>query len=544
MQPPTLAKRVWLLLFLAVIVFYFYGLGHLPFVGPDEPRYAQVAREMFLRRDPITPTLGGHTWFEKPALLYWLMMASFRFFGITEWAARLAPAISGLLTAAAVFWVARRASRASADETLCGFAPWSGLVAASTLGIIVFSRAANFDIVVTTSTTWALSCFLVSQFERSHKRHRRLLASFYIFVGLSVLAKGLIGLVIPFGVVGAYHLLRREFPPRGVLRSLFWGVPLTIAVSAIWYAPVIARHGWPFIDEFFVQHHFARFLSNKYHHPQRFYFYILIMVPLTLPWTVFLIDGLMKTGEWEWRGEDAKDKLRVFALAWLLLPLAFFSFSASKLPGYILPVLSAAALISGERLAKFISPGRDGFWAVRSTGAIIGLGVIAATVFVWPYLSFWGAAMVAVPLIIAATVCLFFTHKRILCALSVICATFLVPALALNSGLAKLANRESARDLLQIAAAQGYGSAKVYALHQIDRSAEFYAAGRIVYAADGEPVKFEDPLAAVAAAEKSDSPILVIVPVEHVHQLLDLKSARTEVLCDNGVIALVGLRLQ
>jgi 4-amino-4-deoxy-L-arabinose transferase-like glycosyltransferase len=69
LQPSTLAKRGSILLFIAFILFYFYGLGHLPFIGPDEPRYAEVAREMFLRRDWITPTLGGYLWFEKPALL-------------------------------------------------------------------------------------------------------------------------------------------------------------------------------------------------------------------------------------------------------------------------------------------------------------------------------------------------------------------------------------------------------------------------------------------------------------------------------------------
>ena len=68
------------------------------FVGPDEPRYAQVAREMYLRGDLVTPTLGGHTWFEKPALLYWMMMASYRLFGVSEWAARFGPALAGLLT--------------------------------------------------------------------------------------------------------------------------------------------------------------------------------------------------------------------------------------------------------------------------------------------------------------------------------------------------------------------------------------------------------------------------------------------------------------
>src|SRR6266516_3703012 len=110
LHPSTLAKRGIVLLFLATALFYFYGLDHLPFVGPDEPRYAQVAREMFLRHDLITPTLGGHPWFEKPALLYWMMIGSFTAFGVSEWTARLGPALSGLLTIAAVYWVSRRIS--------------------------------------------------------------------------------------------------------------------------------------------------------------------------------------------------------------------------------------------------------------------------------------------------------------------------------------------------------------------------------------------------------------------------------------------------
>src|ERR687895_2893188 len=111
----TLAKRAWLLFFLAAAAFYLYGLGHLPLVGPDEPRYAQVAREMFLRGDLVTPTLGGHTWFEKPALLYWLMIAAYKVFGVSEWSARLGPALCGLLTIAAV-WCVGRAIERSFDQ--------------------------------------------------------------------------------------------------------------------------------------------------------------------------------------------------------------------------------------------------------------------------------------------------------------------------------------------------------------------------------------------------------------------------------------------
>ena len=261
MHLSSLAKRGTILLFPAFIVFYFYGLGHLPFVGPDEPRYAQVAREMLLRHDLVTPTLGGHTWFEKPALLYWMMIASFKLFGVSEWAARLPAAVSGLLTIAAVYCIGRRIERD--DEKLRGYGFWSTLASATTLGIVVFSRAASFDIILTMTTTWALTFYILQELEENPKLRRWFLVGFYTFVGFSLLAKGLIGIVIPIGVAALYYLFRRKLPERHVFLSLFWGIPLALLVAATWYAPVISRHGWLFVDQFFIQHHFARYISNK-----------------------------------------------------------------------------------------------------------------------------------------------------------------------------------------------------------------------------------------------------------------------------------------
>jgi 4-amino-4-deoxy-L-arabinose transferase-like glycosyltransferase len=546
LQPSTPAKRVWLLIFLAVIAFYFYGLGHMPFVGPDEPRYAQVAREMFLRGDLVTPTLGGHTWFEKPPLLYWMMMVSFRLFGVSEWAARLGPALSGLLTVAAVFWVGRRVCGSSVEHQLTALPLWSAIIAASTLGIIVFSRGVGFDIVVTMTTTWALSCFLVSELEENEKRRRRLLSGFYVFIGLSLLAKGLIGLVIPFGVIGLFQLMRRQFPARSFLLTSWWGLPLAFAVASTWYVPVILKHGWPFIDQFFIQHHFARYLSNKYRHPQPFYFYLLILIPLSLPWTVFLGEGLVRARTWRLRSPDSVDRLRVFALAWLLMPLAFFSFSGSKLPGYILPVLPAGALIAGERLTKFWNRDRDGLWAMRITGALFGMFAILGSVYVVSYgsLSFKCVAMMGGPLTITAAACIFWTHRRTVSALLVVFTTFAALMVTLNCGIARFATGESMRDLIELANARGYGSAPVYALHQIDRSAEFYAAGRVVYAPDGEPVRFEGASDILEAARKNRAPVLVIVPLEYIHQLGGLPSAQIDVIGNNGRLALVGVASQ
>jgi 4-amino-4-deoxy-L-arabinose transferase-like glycosyltransferase len=474
LHPSTLAKRVYILLFAIIIAFYLYGLGKLPLLGPDEPRYAQVAREMLLRGDAVTPTLGGHTWFEKPALLYWLIAASFKVFGVSEWAARLGPAICGLLTIVAVWLVGREVDRSNETQSF-GF--WSLVVTASCLGLIVFSRAASFDVVITFTTTWSLALFLLHELPTT-KRKQLLLAGFYAFAGLSLVAKGLVGLVIPFGVVGLFYLLRRRLPSRSVLLSVLWGVPLLLAVSAIWYGPVIAKHGWSFVDEFFVQHHFARYVSNKYHHPQPIYFYPVIILMLAVPWTIHLISALVKARRWTWRAADSVSIVRVFSLAWLLLPIVFFSFSGSKLPGYVLPALPAVTLLVGERLT-----------VVRN----------------------WKLQL-AIPCVIVVLV---------------------VSALNFSEPFTK---RESVRDLLALADARGYAGAPVLAQRGDDRSAEFYAYTRVVYGPTGEPVTFDE--ISVDEARARGGKFVVMVPLEHVENFRTTPSI--EIIGDNGKTAVLG----
>lgn len=525
MHPSALAKRLYLLLFTAIIAFYFYGLGNLPLLGPDEPRYAQVAREMFLRGDWVTPTLGGHTWFEKPALVYWLMMASFRLFGVNEFSARLGSALCGLLTVAAVWFVARALERNSNQSE--GFAFWSTLVAASSLGLIVFSRAASFDIAITMTTAWALAFFVVS--EIGTRKKSGFLIGFYICVGLSLLAKGLVGIVVPFGVLGFYYLLRRRWPNRHVWLSLVWGVPLAFAVSAIWYGPVIARHGWTFIDQFFIQHHFARYVSNKYHHPQPIYFYPAIILLLALPWTAFIVDALVKARRWAWRSDDAVSSARMFALAWLLLPIVFFSFSGSKLPGYILPSLPATALLIADRLVQ-----AESRWPMRATGVICL--ALAAGGFVYAsrsgQITIGCAELLAVPLVIAAA----FAFVRREAALVLGVATFVLVLVLLRCAAPPVTRRESVRDLLRLADARGYAGAPVLAQRSDDRSAQFYAYDRVIYNAQGEPITFDE--VTLDEARAFGPRIVVLIPVRYVE---DFRGAsKIEVLGDNGRIAVLG----
>jgi 4-amino-4-deoxy-L-arabinose transferase-like glycosyltransferase len=543
----TLAKRAGLLLFIAAAAFYLYGLGHLPFVGPDEPRYAQVAREMYLNRDLVTPTLGGHTWFEKPALLYWMMMASYRLFGVSEWAARLGPALSGLLTALFIYWTGRRVERA--HQALKGESDnlglWSGVAAAASAGMIVFSRAASFDVIVTMTMTGALACFIVAEIESEEKRRKWLLAGFYAMVGASLLAKGLVGIIIPFGVVGLYYLLRREWPRKAVFKSVLWGIPLALAVAATWYAPVIARHGWTFVDEFFIQHHFARFVSNKYRHPQPFYFYLPIMLMLALPWTAFLIAGLVKVKRLRWREQTPESRFRVFALAWLIAPVAFFSFSGSKLPGYVLPALPGAMLLVGNALTRFVR-GEEGNGAMRATGALLLVLALAGILYAARTgdVTIACALLITAPLALAGVLSIVWKHRRALRVELVCSAMFIAVALVLNCGVGRIAHRESVRDLMQLANARGYAETPVFYMLNDDRTAEFYAGGRLGYRPDGEPLRFDGATQVANAARERGGTALVLISNEWAHRFTDYSAVETETIGQNGVLTLLAIRVR
>jgi len=553
LQPSTLAKRGSIFLFLAFILFYFYGLGQLPFVGPDEPRYAQVAHEMFLRRDWITPTLGGYLWFEKPALLYWMAIAAFKLFGISEWSARTAGAICGLLTVAAVCWIGRRTERREimisdlkseiSNDSRGAIGFWSALVAGTSGGLIVFSRAVSFDIVVTMTIAWALAFFFAAELEVDVKSQRRLLVGFYLAIGISLLAKGLVGFVIPFGVVGAYYTLRGKAPARNLRWSVLWGIPLSLAVAATWYGPMFWKHGTLFFDEFIIKHHFERYVTNKYHHPGAIYYYLVVLPLLALPWSALLVDGVLKARKAFWKGrDDPASKLQVFALAWILLPLIFFSFSSSKLPGYTLPVLPAVALLVGLRLAQFDSQTKSN-WAMTATG-VLGL-VFAITLLVFTWQS--GKIPIRAALIVAAlsgaggTLALLLREQKRTAAIFIGVATLAIALVALHSVAPGLAEAESSRRLIQLADERGYARAPLFGLQRNDRSPEFYAAGRVIYGEDHEPVMYDGIDQVIHESQLRKETVLFLIPLRDLDSLRQAESVRTDAIANNGRVAIVAV---
>ena len=547
MPTTKLAKHGWKLTFFAIGAFYLFALGSLPLVGPDEPRYAEVAREMFARHDLITPTLGGHPWFEKPALLYWLMIASYRVLGVSEYAARLGPALCGLLTAVFIFWLGRTVARANqsiAAENPSALGKWSALVFLSSFGAIAFSRAASFDIVLTMALTGALCCFFIWHSENGSQRNGRwLLVAFYFFIGLSLLAKGLVGIVLPFGIIAAHLIICRAWPNKTFLLSLLWGFPVALIVASTWYGPMIYRHGWTFIDQFIIQHHFARFLSNKYHHPQPIYFYLPTIAWLCVPWTLLLVTGVVRS-TLALRAKASAGDLSSFAVLWIAIPTIFFSLSTAKLPGYILPVLPAAALLVGYEIDRFAQEKRN-LRIMRVTASLMIVTVAAGAAYAGGRFDI-PRSLVATGVgiaVVAGGVALLFPRQRVIAAGMLALGSLAISAVAVSAARGP-AGRYSVRDLIHAADARGYSSAPVFYLLCDDRTGEFYASGRLAYDATGEPTRFEGAQDVAAAIREKGGLGVVLIQSRWQRQLTDYRAVTTEEIADNGWESVFVVRLR
>ena len=341
-----LAARIgWLVLICATLyVCYFSHLGAIGFVGPDEPRYAWIARDMAETGDWITPRLYGKPWFEKPPLYYWGAAISFKLFGVSEAAARLPSAISALFATLAMAWLAWRVYCA---ET----ARWLLLLLPTTVGMIGFSHAAATDMPFSAMLTIAMVCAAVivglvpERSNRDGAQHaaalrderapalRRWLAPvlFGVFLGLAVLAKGPAGMILCGGAVFFWALFTKHW--QDAFRLFHPAAIGAFCATALpWYI-LVARRNPDFFRIFIIEHNFKRYLTPEFQHIQPFWFYVPIVLAAFLPWTAGVLGGLV----------DSPSSLNAFVLNFGLFPLLFFTISRSKLPGYILPALPPLA---------------------------------------------------------------------------------------------------------------------------------------------------------------------------------------------------------
>ncbi|MGC8883238.1 MAG: ArnT family glycosyltransferase [Bryobacteraceae bacterium] len=330
-------RQLWLAALFAALVLAFYldAQSAIGLLGPDEPRYASIGREMAHSGDWMTPRLWGEPWFEKPPLLYWMTGAAFRLGFANELAPRVPVALLSALFLVFQWAVLRRllgeAVAWAATQMLATCAGWAAysFVAVTDLPLAVFFQSA------------VLLAWLWLETGRQSALYGAAGA-----LAAAVLAKGLVPVVL---ILPVLWLSRRRW------RQWLGPAALAAALAAPWFALMLWLHGRAFFDEFFLRHHLSRFTSSELQHVQPFWFYVPVLLAGLLPWTPVPL----LTGWRAWR--DTRLKIPLFIL---VFGFVFFSLSRNKLPGYLLPLLPSFCILSAAGLVKARTAGRAFFWTV------------------------------------------------------------------------------------------------------------------------------------------------------------------------------------
>jgi 4-amino-4-deoxy-L-arabinose transferase-like glycosyltransferase len=365
------------------------GLG---LVGADEPRYAQIAHEMLDRFDSahtlrgrlsacVTPYLYHKPWLEKPALYYWRAMFAFQDFGVHDWTARLPSATFAFVMVALIYLHMRRFRPGGHLD--------AALITVACAGIMGFARGASTDMQMAAP----LAIGLLGWYAWYETDSKFWLFDIYFFTGVATLAKGPVAPFLAIVIVAAFAALRREW---SVLRRSFWwpGALLYFAIVLPWFLAV--QHQNPdFFRVFFLEHNLDRFSTDLYHHHEPFWYYFVVVLLAVMPWTVIavraLIDGI-QTSVCEWRARQSSkckpcagrpgDAFPEFLVVWALIPILFFSFSKSKLPGYILPSIPPITILTGDFIFRQRQSGIRP-WVLISHAVLCGVMTMVALLMPW-----------------------------------------------------------------------------------------------------------------------------------------------------------------
>ena len=504
-----------------------FGGDQLGLVGADEPRYAQVAREMLeahsaachqaqakvfpkslrledlqasmhcLAGGTVTPILYGQPWLEKPALYYWRAMSFFKEFGVSDWSARL-PSSSGAFFLIVLVFLHMRRFRPGGHLD-------AALITASCLGIAAFARGASTDMQLA-----APFCIGMLGWYAWYETGKKFwLFDLYFFGAAATLAKGPVAIFLALVIICLFLGLRKEW---AVLRRTLWwpGLGLFLLMVLPWYIAVQRRNP-TFYRQFFLEHNLERFATNRYQHHQPFWYYLAILFIALVPWTVLgiraLIDGVdVSIAEWSARRKPlrylghsrAGDAFPEFLVLWAVFPILFFSFSGSKLPGYILPSIPPLTILLGDYLNRIRQRGMPSWllWSHASCCALMVFVLVLAPQHMKydtlvpskHWLAIAGLSAIATLLIVV------FTVRR--WGIAQLCNITLVPVLAMLVFLLGFYGREldlnySARPLAQEIARQAPNE-KIVAVESIKRDMDyglaFYRNERLVhYENDGVP---------------------------------------------------------
>ncbi|HUA01606.1 MAG TPA: glycosyltransferase family 39 protein [Candidatus Aquilonibacter sp.] len=372
-------SRAWLIVLLIASAIYLGCIVSPPSLVDDvDAVQAQIARTMLVSGDWVTARIDGVAYVDKAPLIYWAIAASYRFFGVHDWAARVPVALSAIALALVGLGFGTWAFGRRA-----GF--YTGLCLATCVGLWLFTRIQIPDVTLTCVIALSLWAFLRA-LDDDELHPRRWAAVFAASLGLGLLLKSLVGILFPIAAAVIYLLLTRELLLRRTWRRLHVvsGLLIAMAIAAPWHILATLRnppyfawvfHSGPgqyhgFLWHYVINEQVLRFLNRRYPHDYdtvpRLWFWLSHLVWL-FPWSVYL----PAVAKLSFKPDDRAGRARLLALCWIGFVLVFFTFSTTQ-EYYSMPVYPAFALLIGSAMAL------GGDWVRRGTRALAAICAVAA----------------------------------------------------------------------------------------------------------------------------------------------------------------------
>ncbi len=347
------------LLLVACLAFLFWGLNFYPLMDVDETRYAVMARDLINSFNLNSLMLNNVPFLEKPPLYFWLVGLSIKVFGgFSAFAVRFPIALLASFVVFFTYYVGKRVISRK-------YGLISALILLSSVFFLILSHVAILDMVLTVFVTSAIYCALLTE-HCEEKNKKFYWWYFYAFIGLGFLSKGILALAIPVTIVFIYSVFAKNVKELFKPLYLVPGVVIFLLIAAPWHFIMYKEYGYQFVREYFLLHHFARFMNSETIGRERplLYFvpvFLLGFMPWTLVFLAFLYDSCLKLVA-KYKAAEGKviDKLAklfetttkeqrflLFCAIYFVVIFVLFSSSSTKLPTYILPVFPAAALLTG-----------------------------------------------------------------------------------------------------------------------------------------------------------------------------------------------------
>jgi 4-amino-4-deoxy-L-arabinose transferase-like glycosyltransferase len=360
------ARQLTLLL-LAAAALFFAALGHLPLLEPDEGRNAEVAREMLVTHDYITPHYDSLPYLDKPAFFFWLVAGSFKVMGITEFAARFPSALMAAATMMLTWLLGRR--------MFSGNLSWKAAIIFATSPLVIsFSRTVIFDMTLCFLVTVAFWAFWEAEQQPAERLRWDCLA--FASMGVAAITKGPVGFLLPLFTLAAFYAARGRFRELKHVRwAAGWGVLLATALP--WFIMVSVRN--PFFPKYaFWQESLLRFATASSHRSGGIMYYIPVFLAGAFPWSFFvLFAGGNRWRHWRLLRTETYTA-HLFLLCEVATIFVFFSISRSKLPGYFLPAMPAVALLMAWVWQDVESSVRPPDWLTGGFATLMLIGLLVA----------------------------------------------------------------------------------------------------------------------------------------------------------------------